>query len=101
RSTADYAPAARHAVAAGFDGVQVHGANGYLADQFLRNGANFRTDQYGCSLANRVRVVTEVLEAVGRAIGMDRVGIRFSPNVYTQGVEDSDPIPLFIALAKR
>ena len=101
RIIGDYASAARNAVAAGFDGVQVHGANGYLVDQFLRNGANFRTDQYGCSIENRLRFVTEVLEAVGKAIGMDRVGIRFSPNVYTQGVEDSDPIPLFIALAKR
>ena len=101
RIIGDYASAARNAVAAGFDGVQIHGANGYLVDQFLRNGANFRTDQYGCSIENRLRFVTEVLEAVGKAIGMDRVGIRFSPNVYTQGVEDSDPIPLFIALAKR
>ncbi len=101
RIIGDYASAARNAVAAGFDGVQIHGANGYLVDQFLRNGANFRTDQYGCSIENRLRFVTEVLEAVGKAIGMDRVGIRFSPNVYTQGVEDSDPIPLFAALAKR
>ena len=101
RIIGDYASAARNAIAAGFDGVQIHGANGYLVDQFLRNGANFRTDQYGCSIENRLRFVTEVLEAVGKAIGMDRVGIRFSPNVYTQGVEDSDPIPLFIALAKR
>ena len=101
RIIGDYASAARNAVAAGFDGVQIHGANGYLVDQFLRNGANFRTDQYGCSIENRLRFMTEVLEAVGKAIGMDRVGIRFSPNVYTQGVEDSDPIPLFAALAKR
>ena len=101
RITADYAAAARNAIDAGFDGVQIHGANGYLVDQFLRNGANFRTDQYGCSIENRLRFATEVLEAVGRQIGMDRVGIRFSPNVLTQGVEDSDPIPLFVALAKR
>ena len=101
RIVRDYATAARNAVAAGFDGVQVHGANGYLADQFLRDGANFRTDEYGGSIDNRLRFVTEVLQAVGDAIGMDRVGIRFSPNIYSQGVEDSDPIPLFIALAKR
>jgi 2,4-dienoyl-CoA reductase-like NADH-dependent reductase (Old Yellow Enzyme family) len=97
----DYATAARNAIDAGFDGVQIHGANGYLVDQFLRNGANFRTDQYGCSIENRLRFATEVLEAVGAEIGMDRVGIRFSPNILTQGVEDSDPIPLFVALAKR
>ena len=97
----DYAIAARNAVAAGFDGVQVHGANGYLVDQFLRDGANFRTDEYGGSIENRLRFMTEVLEAVGGAIGMDKVGIRFSPNIYSQGVEDSDPVRLFTAVAKR
>ena len=101
RIIGDYATAARNAIAAGFDGVQVHGANGYLVDQFLRDGANFRTDEYGGSIENRLRFATEVLEAVGDAIGMDRVGIRFSPNIYSQGVEDSDPLPLFIALAER
>ncbi len=101
RIIADYAAAARNAIEAGFDGVQIHGANGYLVDQFLRNSSNFRTDQYGCSIENRLRFATEVIEAVGTEIGMDRVGIRFSPNVYTQGVEDSDPIPLFTALAHR
>ena len=97
----DYAAAASSAIDAGFDGVQIHGANGYLVDQFLRNGANFRTDQYGCSIENRLRFATEILEAVGGAIGMDRVGIRFSPNIYSQGVEDSDPVALFTALARR
>ena len=101
RIVGDYATAARNAIAAGFDGVQVHGANGYLVDQFLRDGANFRTDEYGGSIENRLRFATEVLEAVGGAIGMDRVGIRFSPNIYSQGVEDSDPPPLFTALAER
>jgi len=101
RIVADYATAARNAIAAGFDGVQVHGANGYLVDQFLRDGANFRTDEYGGSIENRLRFVTEVLGAVGDAIGMERVGIRFSPNIYSQGVEDSDPLPLFTALAER
>ena len=101
RIVGDYATAARNAIAAGFDGVQVHGANGYLVDQFLRDGANFRTDEYGGSTENRLRFATEVLEAVGDAIGMDRVGIRFSPNIYSQGVEDSDPLPLFTALAER
>ena len=101
RIVADYAHAARNAIAAGFDGVQVHGANGYLVDQFLRNGANFRVDEYGGSIENRLRFVTEVLSAAGDAIGMDKVGIRFSPNIYSQGVEDSDPVPLFAALARR
>jgi 2,4-dienoyl-CoA reductase-like NADH-dependent reductase (Old Yellow Enzyme family) len=101
RIVGDYATAARNAIAAGFDGVQVHGANGYLVDQFLRDGANFRTDEYGGSIENRLRFVTEVLQAVGDAIGMDRVGIRFSPNIYSQGVDDSDPLFLFTALAER
>jgi N-ethylmaleimide reductase len=101
RIVADYAQAARNAIAAGFDGVQVHGANGYLVDQFLRDGANLRTDAYGGSIDNRLRFMTRVLEAVGGAIGMDRVGIRFSPNIQSQGVEDSDPIPLYEAVARR
>ena len=99
RIIADYAKAAKNAMRAGFDGVQIHGANGYLVDQFLRDGANFRTDEYGGSVDNRLRFVIRVLRAVGDAIGMERVGIRFSPNIYSQGVEDSDPTLLFTALA--
>jgi 2,4-dienoyl-CoA reductase-like NADH-dependent reductase (Old Yellow Enzyme family) len=101
RIVSDYAAAATNAVTAGFDGVQIHGANGYLVDQFLRDGANRRTDEYGGPIENRLRFMTEALEAVGAAIGMDRVGIRFSPNLYSQGVVDSDPIPLFEAVARR
>ena len=101
RITDDYAHAARNAIAAGFDGVQIHGANGYLIDQFLRDSANLRDDGYGGSIANRIRFAAEVLEAVGAEIGMERTAIRFSPNMYSQGVEDSDPRPLFVALARR
>jgi len=101
RIVADYAAAAGNAIEAGFDGIQVHGANGYLVDQFLRDGANFRADRYGGSIENRIRFMTDVLEAVGSRIGMDKVGIRFSPNIYSQGVVDGDPIPLFEAVAKR
>jgi len=97
----DYARAARNALAAGFDGVQVHGENGYLVDQFLRDGVNFRDDLYGGSITARLRFMTEVLEAVGSEIGMERVGIRFSPNILTQGVEDSDPSTLYAAVARR
>ena len=100
RIIGDYANAARNAIAAGFDGVQIHGANGYLVDQFLRDSANFRDDDYGGSIDNRLRFVRQVLEAVGSAIGMDRVGIRFSPNILVQGVEDSDPVALYTELAK-
>ncbi|HEX8840155.1 MAG TPA: alkene reductase [Sphingomicrobium sp.] len=101
RIVGEYAAAARNAIEAGFDGVQIHGANGYLVDQFLRDGANVRPDLYGGSIENRIRFMTEVLEATGAAIGMDRVGIRFSPNIFSQGVEDSDPLPLFDAVARR
>lgn len=97
----DYAAAARNAIRAGFDGVQVHGANGYLVDQFLRDGANFRTDVYGGSIENRTRFMGRVLEAVGASIGMKRVGIRFSPNIHSQGVEDANPIALYQAVAER
>jgi 2,4-dienoyl-CoA reductase-like NADH-dependent reductase (Old Yellow Enzyme family) len=101
RIVGDYVCAAKKAIAAGFDGVQIHGANGYLVDQFLRDGATFRTDEYGGSIENRLRFMSEVLEAVGGAIGIDRVGIRFSPNIKVQGIEDSDPITLFTAVARR
>lgn len=101
RITGDYVCAARKAIAAGFDGIQIHAANGYLLDQFLRDGANFRTDEYGGSIENRLRFVSEVLEAVGGGIGMERVGVRFSPNVPVQGVADSDPIALFTRLGSR
>ena len=101
RIVRDYARAARNAIAAGFDGVQLHGANGYLVDQFLRDGANFRTDGYGGSIDKRLRFMTEALTAVGEAIGMERVGIRFSPNIHSQGVDDAYPIPLFEAVARR
>lgn len=101
RILGDYAAAARNAIEAGFDGVQIHGANGYLVDQFLRDGANLRTDEYGGSIENRLRFATQVLQAVGDAVGIERVGIRFTPNLETQGVEDSDPIPLFEAVARR
>ncbi len=99
RIVGDYANAARNAVEAGFDGVQVHGANGYLVDQFLRDSGNFRDDDYGGSIENRIRFASEVLQAIGETIGMERVGIRFSPNFLVQGVEDSDPISLFSAVA--
>jgi N-ethylmaleimide reductase len=80
RSTIDeYAQAARNAVAAGIDGVELHGANGYLLEQFLRPNSNQRGDRYGGSIANRARFVLEVVEAVTGAIGKERVGIRLSP----------------------
>ena len=101
RIVGDYAGAARNAIAAGFDGVQVHGANGYLVDQFLRDGGNFRSDDYGGPIPNRLRFMSEVLGAVGAEIGIERVGIRFSPNIYSQGVEDAFPERLFAEVGRR
>ena len=96
----DYRRAARNALAAGFDGVQIHAANGYLIDQFLRDGANARTDRYGGSVDNRVRLLREVAEAVAGAAGADRTGVRLSPNGAAQGVDDSDPQHTFPAAAR-
>ena len=96
----DYARATRNALAAGFDGVQIHAANGYLIDQFLRNGANHRDDIYGGSIENRTRLLREVAERVASVAGGDRTSVRLSPNGESQGVDDSDPRPLFTAAAK-
>ncbi len=96
---ADYVRAARNAMAAGFDGVQVHGANGYLIDQFLRDSTNLRTDAYGGPIANRIRLLTEVVSAVAAEVGADRTAVRLSPNGDTQGCDDSDPVALFTAAA--
>ncbi len=95
----DYRRAARNAIAAGFDGVQIHAANGYFIDQFLRDNSNFREDKYGGSVENRVRLLREVTQAVADTIGADRTGVRLSPNGDTQGVNDSDPDALFGAAA--
>jgi NADPH2 dehydrogenase len=81
----DYAQAARNAIEAGFDGVEIHGANGYLIDQFLQDVTNERTDEYGGSIERRSRFGLEVVKAVVDAIGADRTGIRFSPWGVFQG----------------
>jgi 2,4-dienoyl-CoA reductase-like NADH-dependent reductase (Old Yellow Enzyme family) len=99
RVVADYAHAAENARKAGFDGVQLHGANGYLVDQFLRATTNLRTDRYGGSPENRTRFLREVLEALIGVWGADRVGLRLSPNGVTQGCDDSDPAAVFGAAA--
>ncbi|NKK72792.1 alkene reductase [Rhizobium leguminosarum bv. viciae] len=97
---ADYVRAAKNAIAAGFDGVQIHAGNGQLIDQFLRNNSNMRTDRYGGSIENRIRFLEEVTRAVVQAVGADRTSVRLSPNGETYGVDDSDPTPLFVAVAK-
>ncbi|KAK6210840.1 hypothetical protein LQW54_005888 [Pestalotiopsis sp. IQ-011] len=90
-TTAEFAAAAKRAIAAGFDGVEIHGANGYLLEQFLHDNINTRTDQYGGSVENRFRFPLEVIKAVTDAIGADRTGIRLSPYNYFQNTKDSDP----------
>jgi 2,4-dienoyl-CoA reductase-like NADH-dependent reductase (Old Yellow Enzyme family) len=97
---ADYRAAASNAMAAGFDGVQIHAANGYLIDQFLRASANHRADAYGGSIENRIRLLRECAEAVAATIGPDRTSIRLSPNGESQGVNDPNPEPLFAQVAK-
>ena len=91
----DYAHAARNAIAAGFDGVEIHAGNGYLIDQFLQAGSNRRTDQYGGSPANRARFLWEVCGAVAAAIGAERTGVRLSPFGNFNGVSDPNPRGLF------
>jgi N-ethylmaleimide reductase len=98
---AAYVQGAKNAIAAGFDGVEVHGANGYLIDQFLRDGANQRTDAYGGSMENRARFLFDVLTAVTAAIGADRVGLRLSPLNSYNSMIDSDPLALIGFLAEK
>jgi 2,4-dienoyl-CoA reductase-like NADH-dependent reductase (Old Yellow Enzyme family) len=96
----DFARGARNAIKAGFDGVQLHAGSGYLIEQFLRDGTNHRTDRYGGTVVNRIRLLVEVVQATIDEVGADRISVRFSPNVTTQGVMDSSPETLFIAAAQ-
>ncbi|MCF8479195.1 MAG: alkene reductase [Rhodospirillum sp.] len=97
---ADYVNAAQTAMDGGFDGVEIHAANGYLLDQFMRAETNQRTDAYGGSPENRLRLTLEVAQAVTNALGGDRVGIRISPVSPANGpISDPDPQSLFTALA--
>ncbi|EAW11351.1 alkene reductase [Aspergillus clavatus NRRL 1] len=97
----DFAQAARNAVAAGFDGVEIHGANGYLVDQFIQDTVNRRTDGWGGGVEQRARFALEVVRAVVDAIGADRTGIRFSPWSTFQGMRMADPVPQFSYLARK
>lgn len=98
---AGFQKAAANAKSAGFDGVEIHSANGYLLDEFLRDGANRRTGPYGGSLENRARLLLEVLEAVSGVWGANRVGIRISPLNSFNSMSDSDPAGLAAWLARR
>ena len=98
---ADFRNASMRALDAGFDGVELHGAHGYLLDAFLRNGTNHRTDAYGGSIENRARLLLEVTEACAKAIGPDRLGVRISPVSTAGDSHDSDPQPLFDHVVDR
>lgn len=98
---AQFAAAAANAVRAGFDGVELHAANGYLFDQFLNSGSNTRTDQYGGSVANRLRFLDEVLDAVARVMPLKRVGIRISPSSDWMDVFDPDKKGLYSEMVRH
>jgi N-ethylmaleimide reductase len=90
-----YRQGARNALEAGFDGVEIHGANGYLIEQFLQSHTNLRTDRYGGSIENRARLLMEIAEAVIEVWGADRVGVRLSPYGIANGSGEADPMPLY------
>ncbi|MCA6970411.1 alkene reductase [Pectobacterium carotovorum] len=97
----DFRKAAANAIAAGFDGVEIHGANGYLLEQFLKDGANQRTDEYGGSVENRARLLLEVTAAVKEEIGADRTGVRISPVSPANAISCSDPQPQYDYVADQ
>ena len=96
-----YVNGAINAIAAGFDGVEIHGANGYLIDQFLRDGTNTRDDAYGGSIENRSRFLFEIVDGITNAIGSERTGLRLSPSGTFNDMHDSDPKNHFAYVCKR
>ncbi|MFM0260446.1 alkene reductase [Paraburkholderia sediminicola] len=94
---ADFRQAARHAIDAGFDGVEIHGANGYLIDQFLRTKSNVRTDEYGGSRENRLRFLKDVVNAVADEVGAERTAIRLAPFLTARGMACPDILPTILA----
>ncbi|ONH97610.1 hypothetical protein PRUPE_7G200800 [Prunus persica] len=96
-----YRQAALNAIRAGFDGIEIHGAHGYLIDQFLKDGINDRTDEYGGSLANRCKFLLQVVQAVVGAVGADRVGVRISPAIDHLDAVDSAPLTLGLGVIER
>lgn len=97
----DFRQAAANAISAGFDGVEIHGANGYLLDQFIRDGANARNDAYGGTVENRARLLLDVTEAVAKEIGAGRTGVRISPVSPVNDMSCSDPQPQFDYIAEQ
>ncbi|MCJ1309218.1 hypothetical protein MMC25_002875 [Agyrium rufum] len=101
QTVCDFVSASRNAMRAGFDGVEIHGANGYLLDQFIQDVSNKRNDQYGGNVENRSRLLDEVINAVSKAIGPEHVGLRLSPWSTFQRMRMDDPIPQFTDLIKK
>jgi N-ethylmaleimide reductase len=97
----DYRRSAQRAMEAGFEGVELHAANGYLVDQFLQNGSNHRTDDYGGSIENRVRFLSEIVTVLISVWGPNRVGVRIGPNGTWNGISDSEPKALFSYVASH
>lgn len=97
----DFRKASANAIAAGFDGVEIHGANGYLLEQFLKDGANQRTDEYGGSIENRARLLLDVVAAVKDEIGAERTGVRISPVSPANAISSSDPQPQYDYLVEQ
>lgn len=97
----DFVNASKHAVAAGLDGVEIHGANGYILHEFLSDSENVRTDSYGGSADNRARFVVEVVKAVSMAIGADKVGIRLSPGHAAGGMTEKDYLDTYLSLVRQ
>ncbi|MCX6076054.1 MAG: alkene reductase [Campylobacterales bacterium] len=101
RIVQDYADGAKNAIEAGFDGVEIHAANGYLLDQFLRDGTNIREDEYGSSIENRSRFLFEVIQAVSDKIGSDKTGVRLSPSGTFNDMKDTDPQKHFTYVCEK
>lgn len=101
RVVSDFAYAAKRAIEAGFDGVEIHGGNGYLIDQFLRTNSNHRTDQYGGSRENRIRFLLQVVDAVSQAIGADKVGVRLAPFITFKDMNCPDIVPTILEASKQ
>ncbi|MEH6523554.1 alkene reductase [Sulfitobacter sp.] len=97
----DFRQGAANAIAAGFDGVEIHGANGYLIDEFLRTSSNHRTDEYGGSQENRIRFLQEVTQAVANEVGPERTGIRLSPYITQRNMADDEIIEVILKAAQE
>lgn len=97
----EFAQGAKNAIEAGFDGVEIHGANGYLIDQFLRSNSNLRTDDYGGSQENRVRILTEITKAVVDAIGAEKTGVRLSPFISFKDMNDPEILETIMLASKK